>query len=115
MAANVQHLDSDGATAIVSFTFPDAVAGQNQMPKKFAFQNVGDRALNNVQIARTAFGQNDGVNQVVVATDTATLSKTYGVTAALTAAGAGGLWGSAGTRGFRITALNAIGETIGSV
>jgi hypothetical protein len=115
MAANVKHLSADGATQITSFSFPDVVAGKNSAPVKFSFESISDRVLNNVQIAEAAVGQNDGVTQLRIAIDTVTVSHPYGVTAALTAPGAGGLWSGTGVRGFRLTATNALGETIGSV
>src|SRR5215510_5495988 len=114
MAANVKHLSSDGATQISSFVFPDVVAGKNSAAVKFAFESISDRVLDDVQLGIAAVGQNDGANQLRIALDTTSLSHPYGVTATLTAAGVGGAWTGVGTRGFRITAINAFGETIGS-
>lgn len=114
MAANVKHLASDGATQISSFLFPDVVAGKNSAAFKFAFESVSDRVLDDVQIDIAAVGQNDGSTEVRTALDTTTLSHPYGVTTSLTAPGAGGAWVGTGTRGFRISALNVFGETIGS-
>jgi hypothetical protein len=115
MAASVIFQAADGVTQIIGvFAFPDAIAGKSTAPVKFAFQSTSDRVLNNVTATLVAVGQNDGANQTRIAQDTTTLSVPYGVTATLGAVGSGGLWGTPGTRGFRITALNANGETIGS-
>lgn len=115
MAANVKHLSADGASQIASFTFLDVVARKNTAPIKFAFENVGDRVLVNVSVGISPVGQNDGAQQARIALDTGTVSAPYGLAAALTAPGAGGLWGTTGVRGFRVSATNATGETIGSL
>lgn len=117
--AVVQYLDADGATVIASKTLPDAEAGVNQPANKFGVENIGSRALQNVQeVLQSAGG--DGLSMSRVAQDTATVSRPYGAgtagapTGALSATGAGGVWGTTGQRGWKVTALSAIGETPGS-
>jgi hypothetical protein len=116
MPSAISHFDNDGATQLSSQVWPDAFAGVTQTPRKFAIENTGDRILIaafNVSI--TEVGTNDGDTMLQIALDTSgTLSKPYNVAAALTAAGAGGSWGSTGLRYFRITAYNATGATVGS-
>src|SRR6266404_3696510 len=109
MAASVQHFSDDGATIITAYTWPDAVAGLTQTPRKFGFESSSDRVLNNVQIATQQVGLSDGVTQLAIAPDNVTLSAPWGVTATPGAVGSGGTWLSIGTKGFIITALNASG------
>jgi hypothetical protein len=115
MAASVLFTDADGATQLTQLTLADAVAGVNQTPRKLSFQNNGTRALANTSVGFLAVGSNDGVLEAQVAAEAATLSPPYGVTLTLSGAGAGGVWGATGTYGYRVTATNATGETIGSV
>lgn len=117
--AVVQYLDSDGATGLTSKTLPDAEAGVNQPAYKFGMENIGSRALQNIQeVLQSAGG--DGLSMSRLAQDTSTVSRPYGAgtagapTGALSGAGAGGVWGSTGARGWKVTALSAIGETPGS-
>jgi hypothetical protein len=49
-----------------------------------------------------------------IGTDTATISRPYGLTAALSGAGAGGVWTETGLKYYVLTAYNATGETIRS-
>lgn len=115
MAASVKHLLADGVTQFTSYEFPDVVAGKTSAPVKFAFESTSDRVLTDVQIDMIPVGQNDGEAQLRSALDTTTLGHPYNVAASLTAPAVGGLWGAAGTRGFTLTALNATGETVGSL
>jgi hypothetical protein len=114
MATALKHYAADGATQITGKNWPEAKAGEAQTAEKFAVENVSDRALDDLQMRIAQVGANDGYNQMRCAPDTVTLSKPYGVAAALSAAGAGGVWGSTGLKYYRVTALNANGETIGS-
>jgi hypothetical protein len=80
--------------------------------EKFAVENIGSREAT-VSLAAGKAGDSDGVDMVRWALDTATLSRPFGVT--VTTLGSGGSWGATGQRGYRVTALNATGETIGSL
>jgi hypothetical protein len=121
MAASVKFLEADGATIPPStVNLGHAVAGENQTPRKFGLESTADRVLgaspfNGSELQRFAHGTNDGVDQLRIGLDTATLSAPYGVTATLGAAGDGGVWSGTGTVFHRVTATNASGETIGSV
>ncbi len=119
MAASGQYLDSDGATALFVENWINAFAGANNQPRKFGFINNGTRVLGNspgpaagFQVAVQQVGQNDGSTQVRIIADLSTLSRPFGLAAAL--GGGGGAWGATGTYGWKVTALNAVGETVGS-
>jgi hypothetical protein len=117
---SVRFTDSDGFTTIPVKNWPDAFAGVNQTPRKFAVENNGsDRALgatpgpaNGLQLQIDQIGTNDGNGMLRIGADTATLSPPYALAAVL--GPATGVWGSTGTRGWKVTAVNAVGETIGS-
>jgi hypothetical protein len=120
----VKYLDRDGATQPpATFDLGHAVAGRPQTPRKFAIENVDLRILgaspfNGSELRRLvlAAGLADGTEQFRIALDTATLSCPYGpVTATLGAAADGGVWAGTGNQFYRVTAYNAVGETIGSV
>jgi hypothetical protein len=119
MAAGARDLDSDGFTTIVQENWPDIFAGTTGTAKKFGFENNGDRPLGatpgpatGLEIAIVQVGANDGSAMLRIGLDTVTLSQPWSMAAAL--GPAGGVWGSTGTRGWKITALNATGETIQS-
>jgi cellulose 1,4-beta-cellobiosidase len=118
MAASLIHYDRDGATAIVLLALAQAVAGVGQTARKVGIENSGDRILatspSQLLATLTAVGSSDGASLLRIGLDTATLSKPWGVTTVLSAAGDGGVWSGTGTRGWRITATNTLGETIGS-
>jgi hypothetical protein len=109
--ANVKHIDSDGFTQITQQTWPDAFSGRNQTPKKFAFQNVSDRALVNVSVQIQTVGASDGASLLRLAPDTDTVQGPYGVTASLSGPAAGGVWGTTGTKGWKVTSTTSIGES----
>jgi hypothetical protein len=116
MSKALKHLASDGSTQITGKGWPKAVAGQTQMAEKFALENAGSEALATMTGEIVRVGASLGNLQFRWALDTAspTLSKPYGMTGVLSAAGAGGVWGSVGQRGWRVSAVNAVGETAGS-
>lgn len=112
MAGNVQHIDSDGATVITQQVWPDAFAGETQMPKKFAFRNVGDRVVGGAGVTvgiLPAVEGGDGHTMLRLAADPATLPGPWGLTA--TAQAGTGSFASGGTKGYRVTALSAIDES----
>ncbi len=111
MAASVKHLSADGITQITVFNWPDAFAGINQTPGKFTFQSTSDRPLANVQIAIGVVGQSDGFQQLRTVLETATVSAPYGFAGVASSTQQGGSWVQIGTRGFRLSATNALGET----
>lgn len=116
---SVRFTDSDGNTTIPVKNWADIFAGANSTPRKFCVENNGDRVLGTtpgpatgLQMQITQIGTNDGSTMLRLAADSVTLSPPFGLTAVL---GPGsGVWGTSGTRGWKITAINATGETIGS-
>lgn len=115
MPASLKHFDLSGGVQITEKDWPDAIAGAIQTAEKFFAENNGDRVLNNLLLKILAVGINDGSTQMRIGTDVVTLSTPFGFAAALTGAGAGGVWSGTGIRGYRITGINATGETIGSL
>lgn len=111
MTAIIQFFDSDGVTGITTKALPDALAGAVQRPVKLGFISLSDRTLLNIQELIQAIVGNDGFGMVQIAADPVTLSSPWGLAASLSGAGAGGVWGSTGVRGYKITALSAIGES----
>lgn len=117
---SVRFTDSDGFTTIPIENWPDIFAGVNSRPRKFCVENNGsDRAMGNspgpangLQVEIDQIGTNDGSTEFRIASDSVTLSPPFGLTAVL--GPATGVWGVAGTYGWKITAVNATGETIGS-
>lgn len=116
---SVRHLNSDGFTTIPVMNWPDAFAGVTQRAKKFGAENNGDRVLgsspgpaSSLQWEIDQIGTNDGSGMLRIGADTATLSPPYGLTAVL--GPAGGAYSATGTYGWKVSALNAVGETIGS-
>src|SRR5512147_939090 len=118
MTALVQFYDSDGATPITGYTFPDIQSGLNARPKKFGVLSLSDRVLINMQQAIQAIAGNDGSTMVYHAVDTATLSPPYGSAGppdvSVSAAGAGGVFAATGTYGYKVVWFNANGDTVGS-
>ncbi len=119
MAASVRFVDADGFTTIVTENWPNAFAGLNQQPRKFGVENNGTRVLGNspgpangFQMAILPVGTNDGSTELRIIGDISTLSPPWGLTTAL--GGSGATFGATGVYGWKVTALNANGETIGS-
>lgn len=115
MAVAIRHYSADGATTITGKVWPNAQAGLGQTALKFALENISDRTLEELVGTIVQIAANDGYLQFRWGLDTATLSRPWGVVLTLGAAGAGGVWSAIGTYGYRITAINATGETIGSI
>jgi hypothetical protein len=111
MTALIQFFDSDGFTGITTKNLPDAFAGANQRPVKLGYISLSDRQLLNIQDLITAILNNDGFTMVQFAPDPITLSSPFGFTATLGAPAGGGVWASTGVRGYKITALSALGES----
>lgn len=115
MAASLQHFDKSGGVIITEKNWPDAIAGATQTAEKFGVQNNGDRPLVNFTMEIELINPlTDGV-MLRTGLDTVTVSPPFQVAAALTGAGAGGVWPGTGTRGWKITSTNATGETVGSL
>lgn len=127
--AEIRHLNKDGATTQALQSFGPFVSGATEVRSdkvKFGVENVDDRPLGATPLAQLLLeieqvGSNDGFNFYFTADDgSGTISKPWGTgdggapTVAITAAGAGGVWGSTGTKGVKIVAKNATGKTIGS-
>lgn len=113
MSASVRFLDNDGATAITIENLSDAFAGQNQVPRKLGIHSTSDRDLINLFASIGTITGNDGASQLRTALDSTSVSPTVSAPWGFAASvgGATGAWGATGTYGYRITALNATGET----
>jgi hypothetical protein len=124
----VKHLAADGATEQSQQTWGPFVSGDSEVdsdPIKFGVENVDGRVLGTtpftglfLEIVQS--GTNDGYTFYFTADDpNGTLSKPWGLgtsgAPSISVGGSGGSWGTTGTYGIKITALNATGETIGSV
>lgn len=116
MPANIQFFDADGFTTITLEDLPDVFAGANTTPRKVGFRSISDRVLSNVAISIGTVPGNDGASLLRLADDASSpypsLSSPWGFAAALGSAGAGGVWGATGVYGYKLTALNAVGETV---
>lgn len=117
MPAAIKHIDESGGVTITNKDWPDAVAGIGQTPEKFFVENSGDRLLNGLILSIVPDALSDADDQMRIGVNTlgTTVGTPFGVAAPLTGPAAGGVWSGTGTRGYRITATNATGETIGSV
>lgn len=122
MPATIRYLDRDGVTQPpATFDFGHAIAGHAQTPRKFAIQNIGNRAggaspFNGSELRRVASGTNLGFEQFRIALDMETLSCPYGpVTAVAGLTADGGVWADVGNQFYRVTAVKGNGETIGSL
>lgn len=111
MPASVRQLSADGVTGITQYDWGTLLAGQAVTPRKFGMHSVSDRALINLLETIIAIPANDGGPMMRVALDSTTLSCPWGFTLVLGAAAGGGTWGATGTYGYRITALDANGES----
>lgn len=111
MGLVLAHYDKTGGVQITSKSWADAYAGAGQTAEKFFVQNVGDRDSLALAMAIVQSGSNDGSSMMRVAMDTATVLPPFGLSAVVSAAGQGGVWGATGTYGYRVTAYNGQGET----
>jgi hypothetical protein len=104
-------LDKDGFTELSSVNFGAVESGQDSDDKKFFIQNDKDRVVS-LQAAISQNDSSDLYNYLKWALDTVTLSCPYNVAlVSLT----GGILAANTTYHYRITAYNAIGETVGSI
>ena len=123
--ATVRHYSADGATLITNQDFGTLVSGVIEVDstrRKFALENIADRPLgeyppfSSLLLTIQAVGDNDGAVFYYTATDpNGTLSKPWGPTDSapdVTVSLDAGYWGSTGTKGVVVTALNATGETV---
>jgi hypothetical protein len=115
MGLILKHVDKSGAVQITSKAWPDAFAGVAQAAEKFFVQNTGDRDSLNLALSLVQAGDSDGSSMMRLGLDTATVLPPYGLAAALSAAGVGGVFGATGVYGYVVTAFNGTGETQGSV
>lgn len=117
MPAAIKHLDNSGGVTITSKDWPDAVAGVANVAEKFFVENSGDRLLNGLILSIVPDALTDADDQLRIGANTlgTTVGTPFGVAAPVTGPAAGGVWAGTGTRGYRITATNATGESIGSV
>jgi len=121
MPPSVKYLDRDGALTITSKSWVDAFAGRNQVSIKFGIENTGDRALGSspgpaagFELQITEVEGNDGSTFLRHALDSATVGTPYTVEAELLDDSLGA-FAATGNYFYRVTATNALGETIGSV
>ncbi len=106
-----KHLDKTGTVQITSKTWADAFAGVAQTAEKFFVQNVGDRDSTAISLSIEQVGSNDGNSQFRIGLDTTTVLPPHTLAAALSAAGAGGVFGATGVYEYCVTAFNGTGET----
>ena len=119
MAAIVQHLLADGATAVSSVNLTNILAGQTGTALKFGIKNVGDRPLGNafdsatnVTLSIGVVPGNDGSTRLRAALDTSgTISPPWDLEAVLGPTADGGVWGATGQYGYVIVAVNGAGVT----
>lgn len=139
MPTNTQYREKNGFDIIGSATKDEgqivasASAIVRTTPRKIAVENISDRVMGGspftgLVLRRSQNGTSDGISYIRTALDpNGTISKPWGldtddITGVLTGAPTAdvqsspyGVWGSIGTYGAVITALNATGETIASV
>src|SRR5262249_34823982 len=90
------------------------VAGTADTPIKVGIRNDGDESFPTT-ITIATVGVSDGASELRIGADTGTLSPPRGLTATVSAPGAGGAFGSVGTYSAVVTALNVTGETVASL
>lgn len=127
--ADIKHLAADGASAQLQQSWGPFASGLTEVRSsklKFAIENISNRKLGsspfaNISLVIVQVGVNDGYTYYYTAADnTGTISKVWGATAdgsplvTIGSGGAGGVWGSTGTKGVRIVSKNATGKAIGS-
>lgn len=113
MAVILTHLSADGATQVASHNWSNVNAGSSATPLKFFAWNTGDRALTGLTFDAVQVGSGDGYTYMRWASDTTTLSCPWGFAASVV--GSGGTIPSGTTYYYKITGLNATGETTGSL
>ncbi len=115
MGLALKHWDKTGAAQITAKGWGDVFAGVAQTAQKYFVQNVGDRDSGALALTIGQVGSTDGSSQMRQSLDTATVMPPYGLAYTLSAAGAGGLWGTPQTVYYVLTATNALGETVASI
>lgn len=113
MAVAARHYSADGNIVITSLSWGNVNAGTSVTSRKFFIQNVGDRDLTGLVFDFVQVGSGDGFVYMKWAADTATLSCPWGFSATVVASG--GTIPAATTYYYRITGINATGETTGSI
>ena len=112
MPASVKFLAADGATQISGELWPDIYAGAASTARKYLVESNGDRDLANATLKIAQVPGNDGNTMARIGADAATCSRPFGVSAALSGAGPGGVFPAVGTYGYKLTAITALGETV---
>lgn len=115
MGLLLKHYDKTGAVQLTGKNWADAYAGVTQTAEKFFVMNAGDRASLALQLALVQVGTNDGAAMLRCALDAVTVLPPYGLAAALSAAGDGGVWAATGMQYYVLTAYNATGDTVASL
>jgi hypothetical protein len=114
---NAAFYAADGGTPIsaVGGTLIAILGGASDTPVKFGVRSSGDEAWAVGLKARIiAVGSGGGNARLRIGLDVATLSPPWGVVVQVLDDGYGS-WGATGLYFITITALNALGETVGSV
>lgn len=111
MTVNARQLSANGVTVLTTYDWGTLLAGAHVTPRKFGVHSISDRALVNLIETIIDVPDNDGGDMVRIALDSVTLSCPWTFASVLGAAAGGGVWGSTGTYGYRISSLNATGES----
>lgn len=116
MSRALGHFDKTGTVAIASKTWPDILAGETGTAEKFWIQNTGDIDLGTTPLALVAdlqaVGDSDGVTRLRWGLDTGSIGPPF--SAAVAEVTGSGVWSTTGTVYYRLTAINAAGESQGS-
>jgi hypothetical protein len=114
MTIAVKHLSEDGYTEISAKSWGSVTAGTSTAAEKFYVWNVGDRALIGLTFDINQVSTGDGHTFAQWMEDTDTVGCPYGLTATNSAAGTG-LIPSGTTYYYKMTGVNSIGESTGSL
>jgi len=112
MPASVKFYAADGATQVSGELWPDIYAGTASTALKYLVENNGDRDIANATLKIVKVPGNEGDTMARIGADAVTASRPFGLSAALSGAGAGGVFAEATTYGYKLTAITALGETV---
>ena len=107
--------DRNGFTVITGKTLADILSSAIDTPVKIGVRNSGAALGSSLRCSIAQIGTNDGWSQLRIGRDVATLSAPFNVSGVLGGVGSGGIWADGGTVYYSVTALNATGETVGSI
>lgn len=117
MTRAIEYFDPDGTTAIPGNSYDFGTkAASTSAQRKLWLRNSGTEALGATLTEQLVDALlNGGVGIIKFALDTASVRPPYGGAAVIGAAGGGGVFTNGNTWFFRVTRINASGETQGSV